>query len=68
MALEAQFKKLSLEQAQNEAQLKSDTALAQETIKGENNVTAKGTVAPKQAEPPEEPVNIDEALSMLGLQ
>lgn len=68
LALEAQFKKLSLEQAQNEAQLKSDTALVQETIKGENNVAAKGIVTPKQTEPPEELVNIDEALSMLGLQ
>lgn len=68
LALEAQFKKLSLEQAQNEAQLKSDTALVQETIKGENSAEGGGATAPKPAKPAEEPVNVDEALSMLGLQ
>ena len=68
LALEAQFKKLSLEQAQNEAQLKSDTALVQETIKGENSVAGENTAAPRPAKPTEEPVNVDEALSMLGLQ
>ena len=65
LALEAQFKKLSLEQAQSAAQLKSDTALVQEAIKGENSAVNEGTTAPK---PPEKPVNVDEALSMLGLQ
>lgn len=68
LALEAQFKKLSLEQAQNEAQLKSDTALVQETIKGENSTIGENTTAPRPAKPAEEPVNVDEALSMLGLQ
>ncbi len=68
LALEAQFKKLSLEQAQNEAQLKSDTALVQETIKGENSTVDGSVTAPKSAKPAEEPVNVDEALSMLGLQ
>ncbi|MBK9952885.1 MAG: hypothetical protein IPP10_15660 [Candidatus Competibacteraceae bacterium] len=68
LALEAQFKKLSLEQAQNEAQLKSDTALVQETIKEENSVAVENTTAPRPAKPAEEPVNVDEALSMLGLQ
>ena len=68
LALEAQFKKLSLEQAQNEAQLKSDTALVQETIKGENSAVGENTTAPKPAKPAEKPVNVDDALSMLGLQ
>ena len=68
LALEAQFKKLSLEQAQNEAQLKSDTALVQETIKGENSAAGENTTAPRPAKPAEKPVNVDEALSMLGLQ
>lgn len=68
LALEAQFKKLSLEQAQNEARLKSDTALVQETIKGENSAVGENTTAPRSAKPAEEPVNVDEALSMLGLQ
>lgn len=68
LALEAQFKKLSLEQAQNEAQLKSDTALVQETIKGENSAEGEGATAAKPAKPAEEPVNVDDALSMLGLQ
>lgn len=68
LALEAQFKKLSLEQAQNEAQLKSDTALVQETIKGENSAVGENTTVPRPAKPAEKPVNVDEALSMLGLQ
>lgn len=68
LALEAQFKKLSLEQAQNEAQLKSDTALVQETIKGENSAVGEGATTSKLAKPAEEPVNVDDALSMLGLQ
>ncbi len=68
LALEAQFKKLSLEQAQNEAQLKSDTALVQETIKGENSAVDGSATAPKSVKPAEGPVNVDEALSMLGLQ
>jgi hypothetical protein len=74
LALEAQFKKLSLEQAQAEAQLKSDTHIASK----EMDVQQKSveSAEPKPAEPKplqaqeEFPSQVDvkAALSTLGLQ
>lgn len=66
LALEAQFKQLSLEQARIAAQLKSDTALAQAQMRKEDVATmaaAKATPIEQQ-----EPVDVSEALAMLGLQ
>lgn len=73
LALEAQFKRLSLEQAQAATQLKSDTTLAQESLRSKTaQVTSPNTPAtPKdlEEEPDLEPaVDVKAALSSLGLQ
>jgi hypothetical protein len=77
LALDAQFKRLSLEQAQAEAQIKSDTTLTKEAMK--TGQATKEDVAPAQApamepvqeesvEPEQSAVDVDKALAILGLQ
>lgn len=77
IALDAQFKRLSLEQAQAEAQIKSDTTLTKEAMK--TGQATKEDVTPAQApvvepmqeslaEPKQNAVDINAALGILGLQ
>ena len=76
LALEAQFKRLSLEQAHAAAQLKSDTDLAQEKLRSDTaQVTSPNTPAtPKNLAgemtdtEEENPIDVKSALSVLGLQ
>jgi len=73
LALEAQFKKLSLEQAQAAAQLKSDTALVQEKLRSNTaQVISPNTPAvPKdlgESIEEENPIDVKSALNILGLQ
>ena len=81
VALDAQFKNLSLAQAQAEAQIKSDTALVQKGLEVEQKAKSDDTKYKMQAgktvkesldtEEPEDmphPVDVQAALSTLGLQ
>lgn len=64
LALEAQFKDLSLQQAQAAAQLKSDTALLQKgmDVQQKTGETAQPAIEEKM------PVDVESALATLGLQ
>lgn len=70
LALEAQFKRLSLEQAQAATQIKSDTALVQKQMDVQGKMAdtqQKIGVSPETI--PEKPaVDVESALSTLGLQ
>ena len=70
LALEAQFKRLSLEQAQAEARLKSDTALVEKDMDTRQKLANDGAIPKKDAltEPVEPAVDVDAALNILGLQ
>lgn len=74
-ALDAQFKKLSLEQARAEAQLDSDTDLMKEGMKGETADRVSPNTPPMPRAPVDEtPINeepavdVKAALNILGLQ
>lgn len=70
LALEAQFKQLSLQQAQAEAQLKSDTAIAQKDMDVEKK-RAEELPGAKPAPPARDPtpeIDVAAALNTLGLQ
>lgn len=67
LALEAQFKRLSLEQAQAATQIKSDTALAQKGMDVQQKaLEGSPPAAPAKAPTPE--INVEAALNVLGLQ
>lgn len=72
LALEAQFKKLSLEQAHAAAQLKSDTALVQESMRGETAKVISPNTSTTEASPAKAPepvdMGVEQALAALGLQ
>lgn len=67
LALEAQFKQLSLEQAQQEAQLKSDTDIVTKQMDAQKP-TEGGTKPVKSAELAPPAVDVEAALNTLGLQ
>lgn len=70
LALEAQFKRLSLEQAQAEVRIKSDTALAEKDMdvhqKRLEDLTSDKPKSPAKAFEPE--IDVKSALNVLGLQ
>jgi len=70
LALEAQFKRLSLEQAQAEVQIKSDTALAQKDmdVNKKRLEDLPGAESGSPAKVPTPEIDVKAALSTLGLQ
>lgn len=71
LALDAQFKKLSLAQAQAAAQLKSDTTLVQEKMKGDNAAAAETPASsekPSTSAADQNSIDVGKALATLGLQ
>jgi hypothetical protein len=70
LALEAQFKRLSLEQAQAAARLKSDTTLVEKDMDTRQKLAKDGAIPKKAAtaEPMEPAVDVEAALNTLGLQ
>jgi hypothetical protein len=70
LALEAQFKRLSLEQAQAAARLESDTALVEKDMDTRQKLAKDGAIPKKMAltEPEEPTVDVEAALNTLGLQ
>jgi hypothetical protein len=67
LALEAQFKRLSLEQAQAEAQLQAGTKIVEKEMANQQK-PAEGTAKPAPAPKEPEPIDVDAALATLGLQ
>jgi hypothetical protein len=70
LALEAQFKRLSLQQAQSEAQIKSDTAIAQKDMDVEQKRAEElpGAKPPTLAKAETPEIDVAAALNTLGLQ
>lgn len=71
IALEAQFKKLSLQAAQEQAQLSSDTKIAQTAINKDESgkmLTEESVPNTSMAEDVPQKQNVQDALSVLGLQ